>query len=620
MIEKRRSRVGAIGSLWSAVVLAVVLAMTVGATAHAATGDLLRTFNAANPEGCGTNVGVAFDGHSLLVSCVDDFGTGHTNIDYISPADGSLDHSLQVNGHNGLAAISYDATRNQIWACDAPSGNNPASGTQVYLVNPADGSSVSKFAVAAGDGCWDGLAFDAADDSIYTSADQSPNVFHYTSSGTLIHEYTGVDALLGGRGDSGIAVGGSQLFLATPQTDASNPQPSIYTVPKDFSTSTKLADENLHLEGMACDPVTFAPKAAVWVISAFSRELDAYEIPAGSCGVGGRGVQNTTSVSTSLSGGGHSGASITVAQGTGVSDQGTLSGGTANAGGTMSYAVYSDAACSHSVASAGTAPVTNGSAGASNAAALPAGTYYWQARYSGDSNNLPSSSACGSEVLKVTAPAATPTPTPTPPKPKAPLPAGGPSAAQLALTCSGQKLSLTDVLLSRGRVQLSGVAVASLIGKSVAIVFDGGKTVARAIVGRDGVFRTSAPLPPRRQRGNARYQAKAGALRSLNLKLTRRLILNPPTSSGGNVTLVGQVLPPLAKPVVAITVEQQVSCGKTVVVDKVKPSRSGRFHIVVKAPAGQHAAIYRLVTRVRKTSRNPKSFPTASLPEPVALA
>src|SRR5690242_9140096 len=55
---------------------------------------------------------------------------------------------------------------------------------------------------------------------------------------------------------------------------------------------------------MECDSVTFAPKDAMWVISAFDRTLNAYEIPAGSCGTGGRTVQHTLTVSRSGTGSG----------------------------------------------------------------------------------------------------------------------------------------------------------------------------------------------------------------------------------------------------------------------------------------------------------------------------
>jgi hypothetical protein len=109
-----------------------------------------------------------------------------------------------------------------------------------------------------------------------------------------------------------------------------------------------------------------------------------------------------TSTSTSLSGGAQSGPSITVNDGTGVTDQATLSGedvGTAT--GSVAYHVFADAACTSEVTNAGTVEVTAGSVPASNSVTLPPGTYYWQATYSGDSGNIGSSSECGAEVETV---------------------------------------------------------------------------------------------------------------------------------------------------------------------------------------------------------------------------
>jgi hypothetical protein len=111
-----------------------------------------------------------------------------------------------------------------------------------------------------------------------------------------------------------------------------------------------------------------------------------------------------TSLSTSLSGEGKSGATITVKEGAAVTDNGTLSGtNSANATGKVSYKVYSDTQCSKEVASAGTVEVTGGKIPASEAKTLAAGTYYWQASYTGDAANEKSSSTCGAEVETVEA-------------------------------------------------------------------------------------------------------------------------------------------------------------------------------------------------------------------------
>jgi hypothetical protein len=115
-----------------------------------------------------------------------------------------------------------------------------------------------------------------------------------------------------------------------------------------------------------------------------------------------------TTLSTSQTAGTTTGANITVPEGTvGETDHATISGANAGtASGTVAYALYSKSDCSAASKIIGfTGTVTAGVAAASGAVtpALSAGTYYWQAAYSGDTKNLPSSSSCGSEALTITA-------------------------------------------------------------------------------------------------------------------------------------------------------------------------------------------------------------------------
>lgn len=101
------------------------------------------------------------------------------------------------------------------------------------------------------------------------------------------------------------------------------------------------------------------------------------------------------SISTTLS-------ASSVAIGTAVHDSATLSGATAGAGGTVTYTVYSDNACSQNAVGAGTVTVTNGVVPDSNAITFNnAGTFYWQAAYSGDADNNSATSVCTTEVLVV---------------------------------------------------------------------------------------------------------------------------------------------------------------------------------------------------------------------------
>ncbi|HEX4829985.1 MAG TPA: Ig-like domain-containing protein [Trebonia sp.] len=116
-----------------------------------------------------------------------------------------------------------------------------------------------------------------------------------------------------------------------------------------------------------------------------------------------------TAITTALAGDAQTGARISLPAGQPAVDTATLTGkNAATATGTVTYRVYSDAACTRLVATAGTGTVTKGKPASSSAETLAAGTYYWRASYSGNSANLGSTSACGGEVLTVRKPAGTP--------------------------------------------------------------------------------------------------------------------------------------------------------------------------------------------------------------------
>jgi hypothetical protein len=177
---------------------------------------------------------------------------------------------------------------------------------------------------------------------------------------------------------------------------------------------------------------------------------------------------------------------------------------------------------------------------------------------------------------------------------------------------------LINVLAQGAKVQLLGAADRSLIGHPVAIRYAGKKVVATAVVGPDGFFTANAPMPPKRERNTnrARYIAMSGADSSLNLKLMRRLVMQQPTAGGGKVTLTGRVVPPLTRPVSTVIVQQQVDCQTRSTAAKFRPNPNGTFRIMVAAPAGKAAVIYRLATRVKTNSKSSRTF---SLPIAVNL-
>ncbi|MBI3639254.1 MAG: SBBP repeat-containing protein [Thaumarchaeota archaeon] len=107
---------------------------------------------------------------------------------------------------------------------------------------------------------------------------------------------------------------------------------------------------------------------------------------------------NPTSISTTLSG-----SSIPI--GSSITDSATLSGNTANAGGTVTYNIYNNTSCTGTPVFTSAVTVTNGVVPSSSAfTPSVAGGYNAQAVYSGDSNNAGSTSTCGSEPFNVPAP------------------------------------------------------------------------------------------------------------------------------------------------------------------------------------------------------------------------
>jgi hypothetical protein len=147
----------------------------------------------------------------------------------------------------------------------------------------------------------------------------------------------------------------------------------------------------------------------------------------------GPGSTTATTVSSSLSGGGSSGAAVSVPTGTAVTDQATLSGTNASeATGTVTYNVYSQSNCSGLVGGGTAEPITTpGTLPASAPVSLNnAGTYYWQASYSGDTYNHSSIGSCGAEIETVTAKSAVPTISKITPN-------SGPTTGGTAITITG---------------------------------------------------------------------------------------------------------------------------------------------------------------------------------------
>jgi ABC-type phosphate transport system substrate-binding protein len=193
--------------------------------------------------------------------------------------------------------------------------------------------------------------------------------------------------------------------------------------------------------------------------------LAAAELAASKINGGGGSPAKPTSLTTSLSGEGESGASITVLEGASVKDQATLAGeNAAKATGKVSYAVYADTTCKELVTKAGEFEVKEGKVPASEEKTLEGGkTYYWQADYSGDSFNAESTSACGSEVLAVKATTSLSTN----------LVGGNPESEEAAL--EGSEVVLTEGFPAHDSATLSGVNSSTATGAIHFKIYSDGK-------------------------------------------------------------------------------------------------------------------------------------------------
>ena len=256
-------------------------------TAYAADGDNLaaihidRTGTACADGASGIGVGLAFDGTNLLASCYSD-----NTITANDPADGSLVAIHSISGSSALGALAWDQGRGLLWACS----NSSTVGTIDLTTNVFTPAFPSE-------GCFDGLAYDGVDDTLWASADANTQIRHYNSAGVLL---TSQALSLGGYGNSGIAVGGSSLYLAN------NGGSQIYVAPTDLSSVSLFASFPARLEDLECDDITFADDGvgAIWSIDAYDNDVNAWEIPAGSCSFGGGGGGPEESSGGKVTGGG----------------------------------------------------------------------------------------------------------------------------------------------------------------------------------------------------------------------------------------------------------------------------------------------------------------------------
>ncbi len=202
-------------------------------------------------------------------------------------------HRMDKNGKNlgsfstgrvVLNELAYDAKRNVLWGCEYRS--RPI---RIFKVDVATKKTTLAFVtktISLGT-FRDGLALDAAKDSLYVAGDVSSTIDEYKVTGTFIRTLTPKNARGGTLGAiSGVTVGrGDLLYLGQ------NGRRQIVQVRKSDGKFLKVfaSPGGARDEGLECDPINFAPKLALW-----SREFNSpgfvsvIELKPGTCSCGGR--------------------------------------------------------------------------------------------------------------------------------------------------------------------------------------------------------------------------------------------------------------------------------------------------------------------------------------------
>src|ERR1035437_2229792 len=270
-----------------------------------------------------------------------------------------------------------------------------------WTLSPATTPHTAVVAVVAGDNSTYGHTFNL---SVGQCQKASPSIITLTGGSVVLgdgHKLTDTATLSGGYNSTG-----------TITFTLSDPSGTL----RDTETATVSGN------GSYATPTGFLPNVAGtwhWVAS-YSGDAGNSKVASGASDEPVVVNPAGPSIATTLS-------ATTGKVGDTVHESAALTGATANAGGSVTYSVYTNNICTAGIQDAGTKTVTNGAVPNSNAITFnSAGTWYWQAIYSGDANNKGAKSPCTSEILVVDA---TPSPSPSPSPSASSSPSKSPSAS-----------------------------------------------------------------------------------------------------------------------------------------------------------------------------------------------
>ncbi|HEX5411659.1 MAG TPA: choice-of-anchor D domain-containing protein, partial [Terriglobia bacterium] len=300
------------------VLLLLAVLLTVTSAGFAQVGTFLGQVNfstvcAQDGGGISVGTGITFDGTNLWYSCYD---AGHSNSNDLykaNPTTGAVIAGYKVAG--GMGAIAYDASRNVIWA-----GEGGGDITNQVIKIPLDANknvsgpyqiafTVQEAYCSPPGGCGsddivDGLAIDGVNDILYVHEDFATKFAAYNAStgqflgfiqqapdipnGTPVIPPHG--AANGVCVLSGLAIGGNTFLESSDYCDyvwSVDATTLSEQTALSFSTASSVPS-GFDQKALTCDTNTFPGKDALWVNGAFTTGAFAFEIPPGTCGVGGQ--------------------------------------------------------------------------------------------------------------------------------------------------------------------------------------------------------------------------------------------------------------------------------------------------------------------------------------------
>lgn len=245
-------------------------------TAAAAEGDVLQSILCA-----GTGVGVAFEGStvwwvnglfsSTLSRC--DINTGLPLSD------------IPIVGLGGdlISTLTYDGSRNLFWATSANNGTSH----NIYQIDLAGNAVLQYNVVIPGLSLVDGIAYDGETDTLWFSPDVDANIYNFdASTGTNMISFVIPKDPDNFCGNSGIAAGNGILYLGFNGCNIIQKHNKA-----DLSLiSSFVLNGADRVEDLECG-VDQNGVEVIWSKDAFDVDLIAFEVPEGTCPIGGGGSE-----------------------------------------------------------------------------------------------------------------------------------------------------------------------------------------------------------------------------------------------------------------------------------------------------------------------------------------